>query len=217
VIGTVASRRNRLALQRFDHVILYNEKTSWRGQADQPQRTCDVVYDGVGKTTFRGRCRAVSFVATPPAQCRRSALRAQQPRLAVCDRPKLNDCVSTRKELLEAPTRCSPPSSTAAHVPINHANALKDAAKAHMDLEGRATTGAAICGRSRGRHCERSEAIHLSSGGRYGLLVRQESWRVPAGGRPVRVGRSGRPVASVAWSPATAGAKRTQRLCGVCY
>jgi len=52
---------------------------------------------------------------------------------------------------------------------------------------------------------------------RDGLLVRQESWRCPAGERPVRVGRSGRPVASVAWSPATAVAKRTQRLCGVCY
>jgi NADPH2:quinone reductase len=30
------------------------------------------------------------------------------------------------------------------HVPINHAYALKDVAKAHIDLEGRATTGAAI-------------------------------------------------------------------------
>src|SRR3981189_2927903 len=50
---------------------------------------------------------------------------------------------------------------------------------------------------------------------RSGLLVRQESWRGPAGERPVRVGRSGRPVASVAWSPATAGGERTQRLWGV--
>ena len=30
------------------------------------------------------------------------------------------------------------------HVLINHAYALKGAAKAHIDLEGRATTGAAI-------------------------------------------------------------------------
>ncbi len=45
--------------------------------------------------------------------------------------------------------------------------------------------------------------------------MRQESWRCPAGERPVRVSRSGRPVASVAWSPATAGAKRTQRF-GCC-
>jgi NADPH2:quinone reductase len=29
-------------------------------------------------------------------------------------------------------------------VPINHAYALKDAAKAHLDLERRATTGASI-------------------------------------------------------------------------
>ena len=42
-------------------------------------------------------------------------------------------------------------------------------------------------------------------------------WRDPAGGRPARVSRSGRPVASVAWSSATAAAKRTQRSCGVCY
>jgi NADPH2:quinone reductase len=30
------------------------------------------------------------------------------------------------------------------HVPINHAYALKDAAKAHIDLESRKTTGASI-------------------------------------------------------------------------
>jgi NADPH2:quinone reductase len=30
------------------------------------------------------------------------------------------------------------------HVPINHAYALKDAAKAHTELESRMTTGAAI-------------------------------------------------------------------------
>jgi len=30
------------------------------------------------------------------------------------------------------------------HVPINHAYALKDAAKAHTDLESRSTTGASI-------------------------------------------------------------------------
>ena len=50
-----------------------------------------------------------------------------------------------------------------------------------------------------------------------GLLVRQASWRDPTGGSPVRVSRSGRPVVSVAWSSATAVAKRTQRSCGVGY
>src|SRR5216684_2622944 len=57
----------------------------------------------------------------------------------------------------------------------------------------------------------------LSLRGEMDCLCARQSWRGPAGERPVRVGRSGRPVASVAWSPATAGAKRTQRLCGVCY
>src|SRR5713226_8161755 len=52
---------------------------------------------------------------------------------------------------------------------------------------------------------------------RDGLLVRQASWRGPAGASPARVSRSGRPVVSVAWSSATAAAKRTQRFCGVGY
>ena len=43
------------------------------------------------------------------------------------------------------------------------------------------------------------------------------SWRCLAGESPVRVGRSGRPVASVAGPPATAGAKRTQQSRGVGY
>src|SRR5271165_1835541 len=38
------------------------------------------------------------------------------------------------------------------------------------------------------------------------------SWRCLAGESPVRVGRSGRPVASVAWLLVTAVAKRTQQL-----
>src|ERR1051326_169022 len=42
-----------------------------------------------------------------------------------------------------------------------------------------------------------------------GLLVRQESWRGPAGASPARVSRSGRPIVSVARSPVTAAAKRT--------
>src|SRR3954465_3372869 len=46
-------------------------------------------------------------------------------------------------------------------------------------------------------------------------LVRQESWRVPAGGSPVQVRGSARLVASVAAWKATITAKRTQQSCGV--
>ncbi len=45
----------------------------------------------------------------------------------------------------------------------------------------------------------------------------RQSWRGPAGGRPVQVRGSARLVASVAWRKVTTAAKRTQRLCGVGY
>src|SRR5580692_827885 len=69
-------------------------------------------------------------------------------------------------------------------------------------------------------HCEeqRNEAVHsFVPAVRMDCLCARSSWRDPAGERPVRVSRSGRPVTSVAWSPATADAKRTQCSCGVCY
>jgi len=60
-------------------------------------------------------------------------------------RPKLNDYVGTRAELLEAAdTLFAAVINGNLHVPIHHAYALKDAAKAHRDLESRATVGASI-------------------------------------------------------------------------
>ena len=60
-------------------------------------------------------------------------------------RPKLNDYVGTRKELIEgADALFAAVISGTLHVPINHAYALKDAQKAHRDLEGRVTTGSGI-------------------------------------------------------------------------
>ena len=54
-----------------------------------------------------------------------------------------------------------------------------------------------------------------SAGGRAGQpLVRQESWRGPAGESPAQVRGSARLVASVASCSVTATAKRTQRSCG---
>jgi NADPH2:quinone reductase len=63
-------------------------------------------------------------------------------------RPKLNDYVFTRKELLEgAGTLFAAVINGKLHVPINHAYALKDAAKAHTGPESRAATGRRSCGR----------------------------------------------------------------------
>ena len=58
----------------------------------------------------------------------------------------------------------------------------------------------------------RREAL---TGARIGQpLVRQESWRGPAGASPAQVRGSARLVASVASCSVTATAKRTQRSCG---
>jgi len=57
VIGTVGSKAKAdLALANgCDHVILYNEE-DFAARVKQISRNelCDVVYDGVGKTTFPG-------------------------------------------------------------------------------------------------------------------------------------------------------------------
>ena len=58
----------------------------------------------------------------------------------------------------------------------------------------------------------RREAL---TGARIGQpLVRQESWRGPAGESPAQVRGSARLVASVASCSVTVTAKRTQRSCG---
>ena len=113
---------------------------------------CEVVYDGVGKTTFPGslsclkpRGLFVSFgnASGPVPPFALAELNNHGSLFAT--RPKLNDYVSTRKELLEgADTLFAAVINGKLHVPINHAYALKDVAKAHIELESRATTGAAI-------------------------------------------------------------------------
>ena len=155
VIGTVGSKAKAdLALANgCDHVILYNEE-DFVARVKQISRNelCDVVYDGVGKTTFPGslsclrpRGLFVSFgnASGPVPPFALAELNNHGSLFAT--RPKLNDYVGTRKELLEgADTLFAAVINGKLHVPINHAYALKDAAKAHTELESRATTGAAI-------------------------------------------------------------------------
>ncbi len=155
VIGTVGSKaKAELALSNgCDHVIIYNEE-DFVERVKQISRNelCDVVYDGVGKTTFPGSLSCLKrrgmFVSFGNAS-------GPVPPFAIAElnnhgslfatRPKLNDYVANRKELLEgADTVFSAVINGKLHVPINHAYALKDAARAHTDLESRATTGAVI-------------------------------------------------------------------------
>jgi NADPH2:quinone reductase len=155
VIGTVGSKeKGELALANgCDHVIYYNEE-NFVDRVKQISRNelCDVVYDGVGKTTYPGslsclkpRGMWVSFgnAAGPVPPFAIAELNNHGSLFAT--RPKLNDYVAKRSELLEgADTLFSAVIDGKLHVPINHAYALKDAAKAHVDLEARKTTGAVI-------------------------------------------------------------------------
>ena len=155
VIGTVGSKeKGELALANgCDHVIYYNEE-NFVDRVKQISRNelCDVVYDGVGKTTYPGslsclkpRGMWVSFgnASGPVPPFAIAELNNHGSLFAT--RPKLNDYVAKRSELLEgADTLFSAVIDGKLHVPINHAYALKDAAKAHIDLEARKTTGAVI-------------------------------------------------------------------------
>ena len=155
VIGTVGSpAKADLALANgCDQVINYS-KEDFVARVKQITRNelCDVVYDGVGKSTFLGslscirpRGLFVSFgnASGPVPPFPLAELNNHGSLFAT--RPKLNDYVAKRSELIEgADTLFSAVLSGKLHVPINRAYALKDAARAHTDLEGRVTTGAAI-------------------------------------------------------------------------
>ena len=155
VIGTVSTKQKAdLAMANgCDHVILYKDE-DFVARVKQISRNelCDVVYDSVGKDTFPGslsclrpRGLFVSFGnasgAVPPFSI--ADLNAHGSLFAT--RPKLNDYTATRKDLTEgADTVFSAVLNGTLHVPINHAYALKDAQKAHRDLESRATVGSSI-------------------------------------------------------------------------
>ncbi|MBY0382349.1 MAG: quinone oxidoreductase [Xanthobacteraceae bacterium] len=155
VIGTAGSREKAdLALANgCDHVILYkDEDFAERVKQISRGELCDVVYDGVGKDTFQGSLKSlrprglfVSFgnASGPVPPFSINELNAHGSLFAT--RPKLADHIATRKDLVEgADALFAAVINGMLHIPINRAYALKDAAKAHIDLEGRATTGASI-------------------------------------------------------------------------
>ena len=155
VIGTAGTEEKaKLALANgCDHVILYKQE-DFAERVKQISRgeLCDVVYDGVGKDTFAGSLKSLRprglFVSfgnasgpVPPF----SIAELNNHGSLFATRPKLNDYVGTRKELIEgADALFAAVLSGTLHVPINHAYALKDAQKAHRDLESRITTGSGI-------------------------------------------------------------------------
>ena len=155
VIGTVGSKaKAKLAADAgCHHTILYTEE-DFVGRVKEITggRLCDVVYDGVGKATFPGSLDClrplgllVSFGnASGPIEAFNLAILAQKGSLYVT-RPTLNTYTASREDLLRtANDLFDVVGSGKVKIPVNQTYALRDAVKAHQDLENRRTTGASI-------------------------------------------------------------------------
>ena len=155
VIGTVGSRKKaKLARDHgCDHAIVYTEQDF----ADRVQRITKgqglpVVYDSVGKETFEGsldclgpRGLMVSFGnASGPVPPFETGMLAAKGSLYLT-RPSLPHYTASRKDLVTtANDLFRVVRSGAVEIGINQTYALKDAAKAHRDLEARRTTGSTV-------------------------------------------------------------------------
>ena len=155
VIGTARSA-DKIELAKahgFDHVINYREQDFVAEVASiTGGRKCDVVYDSVGKDTFEGSLdclRPLGLLAlfgqsSGPVPPFNLGVLAQKGSLYVT-RPTLF-VYNARREDLEksAAALFDVVRSGAVKIKINQRYALRDAAKAHADLEGRKTTGTTI-------------------------------------------------------------------------
>jgi NADPH2:quinone reductase len=155
VIGTVGSD-DKVAVAKAhgcDHVINYRkEKFPERVKEITGGKGVPVVYDGVGKDTFEGSldCLAplglmASFGnasgAVPPVNI---GLLAQKGSLFLT-RPTLFTYVAKREDLVaNAAELFEVVGNGIVKIEVNQTYALKDAAQAHRDLEGRRTTGSTV-------------------------------------------------------------------------
>lgn len=155
VIGTVGSKEKAdlAKANGCHHTILYrSEDFAARVKEITGGKLCDVVYDGIGKATFpasldclRPLGMFVSFGSSSgPIEAFNIGILQQKGSL-FATRPTLNtytakreDLVATAKDLFDVVA------SGKVKIPINQKYALKDAVKAHRDLEGRETTGSSI-------------------------------------------------------------------------
>jgi len=155
VIGTVGSKdKAELAKQNgADHTILYKDEDFAAKVKDiTGGRLCDVVYDGVGKTTFPGSLDCLRplgmFVSYGAASGQIDAFNInilQFKGSLFATRPTLNHYAAKREDLVAiAKDLFDVVGSGAVKIDVSGSYALKDARKAHEDLEGRKTTGSLI-------------------------------------------------------------------------
>lgn len=154
VLGTVGNeaKAERARSNGCDHPIVYTrEKFVERVKAITDGRGVDVVYDSVGVDTFAGslECLAplgmlVSFGQSsgpvPPLDIKKLAQGS-----FFLTRPSLLDYTAKREDLLTSANELfEVVEKGVVRCRIERSHALKDAAQAHRDLEGRTTTGSMI-------------------------------------------------------------------------
>jgi NADPH:quinone reductase len=155
VIGTVGSKEKaELAKANgYHHTILYRDEDFVANVKDITKGAmCEVVYDGVGNDTFPKSLDClkplgmfVSFgSASGPIKAFDINLLQFKGSL-FATRPTLNTYNAKREALLKsAADLFQVVGSGAVKIPINQKYPLKEAQKAHQDLEGRKTTGSII-------------------------------------------------------------------------
>jgi NADPH2:quinone reductase len=155
VIGTVGSK-DKAELAKANgahHTILYREENfPARVKEITGGAMCEVVYDGVGADTFPGSLDCLKplgmFVSFGSASGPVKAFDInilQQKGSLFATRPTLNTYAAKRPDLVAiANDLFDVVGKGAVKIPINQKYPLKDARKAHEDLEGRKTTGASI-------------------------------------------------------------------------
>jgi NADPH:quinone reductase len=155
VIGTVGSKEKAELAKKngAHHTILYrDEDFVAKVKEITGGKLCEVVYDGVGKETFPASLDCIKplgmFVSFGSASGPIEAFNInilQTKGSLFATRPTLNTYVAKREDLLKtANDLFDVVASGAVKIPVNQKYALKDAQKAHRDLEGRGTTGSTI-------------------------------------------------------------------------
>ncbi|HLQ89807.1 MAG TPA: quinone oxidoreductase [Xanthobacteraceae bacterium] len=155
VIGTVGSK-DKAELAKANgchHTILYrDEDFVAKVKEITGGALCDVVYDGVGKATFPASLDCIKplgmFASFGNASGSIEAFNInllQAKGSLFCTRPTLNTYAAKRENLVSiANNLFGVVGSGKVKIPVNQKYALKDARKAHEDLEARKTTGSSI-------------------------------------------------------------------------
>jgi len=155
VIGTVGSDEKVAIAKKAGCkrvIVTSKEKTSERVKAITKGKGVPVVYDGIGKDTFMDSldCLAplgfmVSYGNASGAVTQFNPGVLAQKGSLYLTRPTLANYTATREDLLTAARELfTVVKKGAVKIKVNQTYPLREAAQAHIDLEGRKTTGSTV-------------------------------------------------------------------------